>query len=174
MDVLESAQDLVEEIFDVGITQRLLRRDDVREVRVHQVRDDVEVAEVGAVGVNHDIQDPDDVLHPTKREREETTTFICSIHCLQLLNALGPSAHLMAPQVSQQLYFAQDSLRIHKVAEHVLDLLDCDSALVGLQWQRQVIWSHGRIADQAADARQTPPGAPQRLAGWQLCGAQCA
>ena len=46
VDVLERAQDLVEKVLAVVIGERLWRRDDLVEVRVHQLRDDVNVVKL--------------------------------------------------------------------------------------------------------------------------------
>jgi len=46
VDVLESAQDLVEEVLDVVVRNWLVRLDDCREVRLHELADHVDVIEL--------------------------------------------------------------------------------------------------------------------------------
>ena len=61
--VLEPPEDLVEEVLDVLVTERLHGVDDVMEIALHEIQHDVDVLEGRAVlrGL-HDVQDGDDVL----------------------------------------------------------------------------------------------------------------
>ena len=63
VDVLEAAEDLVHEVLEMLLRQRLARADDAVQVALHEVGDDVRVREILGVGRHGaDVQDLDHVL----------------------------------------------------------------------------------------------------------------
>ena len=60
VDVLEAAQELVQEVLDVLVGERLRRADNLVQVCVHQRGDHVQVG--APVGAAHEVADADDVL----------------------------------------------------------------------------------------------------------------
>ena len=67
VDVLEAAQDLVDEVLEVVISQGLGGADDLVQVRIHQLIDDVDVIETLLGGRPHDVAHSDDVVVPARQ-----------------------------------------------------------------------------------------------------------
>eukprot|EP01139_Manchomonas_bermudensis_P015046 Amastigsp_a509387_154.p3 type:complete len:153 gc:universal Amastigsp_a509387_154:884-1342(+) len=71
VDVLECAENLVHDVLAVVVREHIRGRADVVQVRVHQIRHNVDRLERVAILDNHKITDPDNVLVVKVREQPQ-------------------------------------------------------------------------------------------------------